>query len=83
MATRLTEAGLGFPQYSNDDVVIPALEKLGCDHCDAVNYTVAACWEFIIPHVGMDVVNIDSLSYPQELDKEFQDHIIARQVYGV
>ena len=81
MATRLTEAGLGFPQYSNDDVVIPALEKLGYDHCDAVNYTVAACWEFIIPHVGMDVVNIDSLSYPQELDNALHKDFLACRTY--
>ena len=67
-ATKLTKAGLGFPQYSNDDVVIPALEKMGYRHNDAVNYTVAACWEFIIPNVGADVVNIAALSYPKAVD---------------
>ena len=36
-ATNLTKAGLGFPQYSNDDIVIPALESLGYEHNDAVN----------------------------------------------
>ena len=30
-ATALTREGLGFPQYSNDDVVIPALKKIGYD----------------------------------------------------
>ncbi len=67
-ATKLTKAGLGFPQYSNDDVVIPALEKMGYSHNDAVNYTVAACWEFIIPNVGADVANIAALSYPKAVD---------------
>ncbi len=67
-ATKLTKAGLGFPQYPNDDVVIPALEKLGYEHKDAANYTVAACWEFIIPHVGMDVANISALSFPAVVD---------------
>jgi len=67
-ATKLTRAGLGFPQYSNDDVVIPALEKMGYNHNDAVNYTVAACWEFIIPNVGTDVANIAALSYPKAVD---------------
>ena len=67
-ATKLTRAGLGFPQYSNDDVVIPALEKMGYDHNDAVNYTVAACWEFIIPNVGADVANISAMSYPKAVD---------------
>lgn len=67
-ATHLTKAGLGFPQYSNDDVVIPALEKMGYSHDDAVNYTVAACWEFIIPDVGADVANIAAMSYPKAVD---------------
>ena len=30
LATELTKAGLGFPQYCNDDVVIPALERSRC-----------------------------------------------------
>ena len=68
-ATELTRAALGFPQYSNDDVVIPALEKLGYAHSDAVNYTVAACWEFIIPGVGTDIVNVAALSYPKAVDR--------------
>ncbi len=68
-ATRLTKAGLGFPQYSNDDVVIPALERLGYGTEDARNYTVAACWEFILPGVAAEVVNIGALSYPKAVQK--------------
>lgn len=67
--TELTKVGLGFPQYSNDDVVIPGLVKLGYDYNDAVNYTVAACWEFIIPKVGMEIANIGALSYPLCVDR--------------
>lgn len=63
--TQLTKKGLGFPQYSNDDVVIPALTKWGYDLEDARNYVVAACWEFIIPGVAYDIPNIDALSYPE------------------
>ena len=63
--TRLTKAGLGFPQYSNDDVVIPALMKLGYDEQAARNYSVAACWEFITAGCAMDIPNIGALSYPQ------------------
>ena len=58
LASELTRKGLGFPQYSNDDVVIPALVAHGYELEDARNYTVAACWEFIIPGKGMEVVNI-------------------------
>ncbi len=63
-ASELTAKGTGFPQYSNDDVVLPGLIALGYDKEDAVNYTVAACWEFIIPGVGMDIPNKDKLSFP-------------------
>ena len=69
LATELTRKGLGFPQYSNDDVVIPALVAHGYDLEDARNYTVAACWEFIIPGKGMEVVNIGAVSLPYAVDQ--------------
>lgn len=68
-ATRLTKAGLGFPQYSNDDVVIPALTRWGYDLKDAREYTVAACWEFIIPGKGMDIPNIEAVSFPKLINR--------------
>lgn len=68
LGSELTKAGLGFPQYSNDDVVIEGLNRLGYDENDAVNYVVAACWEFIIPKVGADVANIGALSFPKVID---------------
>ena len=80
-ATNLTKAGLGFPQYSNDDIVIPALEALGYEHNDAVNYTVAACWEFIIPNVGADVANIGAMSYPKAVDKAFHNDLINSETF--
>lgn len=58
----LTKKGLGFPQYSNDDVVIPGLLRKGYEKEDAYNYVVAACWEFIIPKYALDIPNIDGLS---------------------
>ncbi|MDD5260492.1 MAG: pyruvate formate lyase family protein [Methylacidiphilales bacterium] len=68
-AAKLTRMGLGFPQYSNDDVVIPALVAHQYSLEDARDYTVAACWEFIIPGTGMDVPNINALSFPAAVDK--------------
>ena len=62
LGAELTKRGLGFPQYDNDDVVIPGLLKLGYSPEDAYNYVVAACWEFIIPKNGMEIPNIDALS---------------------
>lgn len=63
-ATRLTKQGLGFPQYCNDDVVIPGLIKLGYEPEDAANYVVAACWEYIIPNCGADIPNIRTMNFP-------------------
>ncbi len=66
--TELTAKGLGFPQYANDDVVIPALVRWGYDLEDARDYSVAACWEFLIPGCGMDINNIDAVSFVGCLD---------------
>lgn len=66
--TELTKEGLGFPQYANDDVVIPALERWGYEREDARDYSVAACWEFLIPGCGLDIDNIDAVSFVGCLD---------------
>ena len=60
--SELTKIGLGFPQYSNDDIVIPSLIEKGYSPEDAHEYVVAACWEFIIPKCALDIPNIDALS---------------------
>ena len=73
LATELTRIGLGFPQYSNDDVVIPALVAHGYDLEDARDYVVAACWEFIIPGRGMEVVNIGAVSFPAAVDQALRE----------
>ena len=49
-------------------MVIPALVAHGYDLEDARDYTVAACWEFIIPGKGMEVVNIGAVSMPAAVD---------------
>ena len=60
-ATELTKLGLGFPQYANDDVVIPCLKYWGYSEEDARDYTIAACWEFIVPGNAMDIPNVDGI----------------------
>lgn len=75
LGSELTREGLGFPQYSNDDVVIPGLTALGYDRADAENYTVAACWEFIVPGVGADVANIAALSMPKVVDRAMRKYL--------
>ncbi len=68
LAAQLTRVGMGFPQYSNDDVVIPALVAQGYSLEDARDYSVAACWEFLIPGRGMEVLNIGAVSLPAAVD---------------
>ncbi len=64
LGTEMTKMGLGFPQYSNDDIVIPGLIALGYAPSDAYNYSVAACWEFIVPD-ARDVPNIAVMNFPK------------------
>ena len=81
LGTQLTKLGLGFPQYENDDVAIPGLEALGYDTEDARNYVMAACWEFIIPGRGMDIVNIGALPFANIVDRVIREHL--KEVHSV
>ncbi len=75
-ATLLTKQGMGFPQYCNDDIVIPGLVKLGYSLEDARDYTVAACWEFIIPAKGMDWPNIATMNFPLVVEKAVNEGLL-------
>lgn len=81
LGSELTKAGLGFPQYSNDDVVIDGLTRLGYELKDARNYAVAACWEFIVPHVGFDVANIGALSFPRLIDTCLHKYLESSETF--
>ena len=73
--TKLTKQGLGFPQYCNDDVVVPYLISMGYDEADAYDYAVAACWEFIIPNVGYDVPNKKTFDFPLVVNRAVHNHL--------
>ena len=75
LGTRMTKQGLGFPQYSNDDVVVPGLIRLGYAPEDAADYTVAACWEFTIPGKAAEIVNIDQMVFPKVVRRELFAHL--------
>ena len=77
LAASLTKQGLGFPQYANDDVVIPGLIAHGYDPADARDYTVAACWEFIVPGKGIDNVNIGAASFAGAADAAIRAGLAA------
>lgn len=74
-ATELTQKGLGFPQYCNDDIVIPGLIKLGYTPDDACDYTVAACWEFIIPNKSYDVPNFGVTNFPRAVERAVRERL--------
>lgn len=75
LGTRLTRLGLGFPQYENDDIAIPALTALGYEERDARDYAMAACWEFIIPGKGMEIPNIGAMPFANNVDRVIRDSL--------
>src|SRR5450756_1415247 len=80
-ALELTRIGLGFPQYANDEVVIPGLVAAGYEIEDARDYTVAACWEFSIPGKGMEVVNIGAVSMPAAVDHAIRNGLATGESF--
>jgi len=74
-ATHMTKQGLGFPQYCNDDVVIPGLIALGYAPEDAADYAVAACWEFIVPGKGADIPNKITMNFPEVVNRAVFTHL--------
>ena len=73
--TRLTKQGLGFPQYTCDDLAIPYLTSLGYTEGDARDYSFAACWELLSSGNGADVPNVGVLSFPTAVDRAMRAHL--------
>lgn len=76
-ATYMTKQGMGFPQYCNDDIVIPGLIRLGYAPEDAADYGVAACWEFIIPGKGRDIPNILTMNFPKIVEIAVKEKLLS------
>ena len=79
--TQLTKQGLGFPQYSNDDVIIPFMESLGYEHEDAVDYAVAACWEVIPSGCGADIPNSETMNFPLMVEKAINGYLLQANTF--
>jgi len=79
-AARLSGCGLGFPQYCNDEVVIPGLAAFGYPLENARGYTVAACWEFVTKN-GRDVPNIYSMNLPLAVDRAIRNGLRQKESY--
>ncbi len=80
-ATLMTKQGMGFPQYSNDDLVIPAMIAMGYDKEDAEDYAVAACWEFIVPGKAMDVPNLFEMVFPRLVNEVIEEKLMTCQTF--
>ena len=80
-ATTLTKKGLGFPQYCNDDVVVPGLIKLGYSKEDAVNYGVAACWEYLVPDNGADIANRTTMDFPRVVGESIRENLEKSETF--
>ena len=52
--------------------MIEALKRWGYSDDDAYDYVVAACWEFIVPGAGMDLPNINGLSFPMVVSETIE-----------
>lgn len=81
LGSELTKRGLGFPQYSNDDVIIPALLNWGYSLEDARNYALAACWEVIIPGKGADIPNINAVSFASCAEKAIKNNLLKTATF--
>ena len=44
-AIKVVSLGSGMPQFFNDEAIIPAMERLGISHEDALNYAIVGCVE--------------------------------------
>ncbi len=80
-ASKLTRQGLGFPQYCNDDVVVPGLIAWGYEPEDAYNYTVAACWEYIVPNCAADVPNRATMNFPLAVSNAVHAHLLSSESF--
>ena len=75
LGSRLTKKGLGFPQYCNDDVVVPALAGWGYELEDARDYAVAGCWEFVIPGYGAEGINYEAMPFVKLVNRCMEEHL--------
>ncbi|AEE15730.1 pyruvate formate lyase family protein [Treponema brennaborense] len=73
--------GIGCPLLSNDDIVIPSLEKFGYTHGDACNYATSACWEPLNYGKGLGRGNLGDINYAQVLVDTYEDNnfVISRK----
>lgn len=68
LSYRCLREGLGYPLFSNDDVMVDALSRY-YSRSDALNYGTSACWEPLIPGRSSDQNNLANLNLLEPLEK--------------
>lgn len=73
LAVQCIATGVGCPLLSNDDVVIPALHKLGYSYYDACDYITSACWEPVAYGKSLEKNNIRCINYAKAVVDAYMD----------
>lgn len=67
LSYRCLREGLGYPLFSNDDVIVDALSQY-YSRSDALEYATSACWEPLIPGRSSDQNNLANLNLLEPLE---------------
>jgi len=65
--------GLGYPLFSNDDIIIDALIQFGYETGDVYDYGTSACWEPLIPGKSSDQNNLAHINFLEPLKRELKE----------
>lgn len=73
LAAECNATGIGCPLLSNDDVVIPALQKFGYEENDAFDYITSACWEPFCYGKALGRGNLGQINFAKAFEKTYLD----------
>jgi pyruvate-formate lyase len=76
------EEGLGYPLFSNDEVIISSLTNFGYLVEDAYDYVTSACWEPLIPGKSMDQNNVANLNFLEPLMRTLKTVSIEKKEFN-
>lgn len=67
------ETGLGYPLFSNDEIVISSLIDFGYEKEDAYQYSTSACWEPLISGRSSDQNNLANINFLEPLNRVLEE----------
>lgn len=67
--------GTGMPQLFNDEAVVPALEKAGYSHEDAMNYAIVGCVELSVPGKALGFSDAGMFNLVKALELTLNDGV--------